>query len=151
MIKKTITYEDYDGNERTEDFYFNLSKAELTEWELSHAGGLSALLTKIVASNNTPEIMAFFKEIITKSYGEKSLDGRRFVKSPEITEAFLQTPAYDIFFMEIMENTDSMSDFINGLMPNFDGKEAAIQEAKNKYLEKVNSGKPNVVTMKPAE
>lgn len=151
MLKKTITYEDYDGNERTEDFYFNLSKAELTEWELSHAGGLSSLLTKIVASNDTPEIMAFFKDIIVKSYGEKSPDGRRFVKSPELTDAFLQTPAYDIFFMEIMENTDAMSDFINGLMPNFDGKEAAIQEAKNKYLEKVNHGNSNVVEMKPAE
>ena len=86
MLKKTITYKDYNGVERTEDFYFNLSKAEAMEMELSITGGLTEMIRKIVAAQDTPTIIATFKQIILKAYGEKSPDGRRFIKSEELSK-----------------------------------------------------------------
>jgi hypothetical protein len=94
MLKKTITYVDYDGNERTEDFYFNLSKAELIEIETSNNGGLSKMIEKLVAEQDMRRIVEIFKDIILKAYGEKSLDGKRFVKSAELRDSFEQTEAY---------------------------------------------------------
>lgn len=117
MLKKTIKYTDYDGNEREEDFYFNLSKAEVTEMELSKEGGMSEYIKKISAAQNAPELIKLFKEIITKSYGEKSLDGKRFIKNKELTEAFTQTEAYSELFVELASNADEAVKFINGIMP----------------------------------
>ena len=94
MLKKTITYVDYDGNPRTEDFRFNLSKAEIAEMELSTSGGMEKMLQELVASKDGKRIMEVFKGIILKAYGEKSLDGKRFVKSAELSQAFEQTEAY---------------------------------------------------------
>ena len=117
MLKKTIKYTDYDGNEREEDFYFNLSKAEVTEMELSKEGGMSEYIKKISATQNGPELIKLFKEIIMKSYGEKSLDGKRFIKNKELTEAFTQTEAYSELFVELASNADEAVKFINGIMP----------------------------------
>lgn len=117
MLKKTIKYTDYDGNEREEDFYFNLSKAEVTEMELSKEGGMSEYIKKISAAQNAPELIKLFKDIITKSYGEKSLDGKRFIKNKELTEAFTQTEAYSELFVELASNADEAVKFINGIMP----------------------------------
>ena len=117
MLKKTIKYTDYDGNEREEDFYFNLSKAEVTEMELSKEGGMSEYIKKISAAQNAPELIKLFKEIITKSYGEKSLDGKRFIKNQDLTEAFIQTEAYSELFVELASNADEAVKFINGIMP----------------------------------
>lgn len=117
MLKKTIKYVDYDGNEREEDFYFNLSKAEVTEMELSKEGGMSEYIKKISATQNAPELIKLFKDIITKSYGEKSLDGKRFIKNKELTEAFTQTEAYSELFVELASNADEAVKFINGIMP----------------------------------
>ena len=117
MLKKTIKYTDYDGNEREEDFYFNLSKAEVTEMELSKEGGMSEYIKKISAAQNAPELIKLFKEIITKSYGEKSLDGKRFIKNKELTDAFTQTEAYSELFVELASNADEAVKFINGIMP----------------------------------
>ena len=117
MLKKTITYTDYNGTERTEDFYFNLSKAEVTEMELSVNGGLTNMIEKIVASQDSKEIVTLFKEIILKAYGEKSPDGRRFVKSKELSDAFSQTEAYSELFIELATNAESASTFINGIVP----------------------------------
>ena len=117
MLKKTIKDTDYDGNEREEDFYFNLSKAEVTEMELSKEGGMSEYIKKISAAQNAPELIKLFKEIITKSYGEKSLDGKRFIKNKELTEAFTQTEAYSELFVELASNADEAVKFINGIMP----------------------------------
>ena len=94
MLKKTITYTDYDGNERTEDFFFNLTKAEIMEMEMSTNGGLTEMITRIIDTQDAPSIMKVFKEIIMKAYGEKSPDGKRMIKSPELSEAFSQTEAY---------------------------------------------------------
>ena len=117
MLKKTIKYTDYDGNEREEDFYFNLSKAEITEIELSKEGGMSEYIKKISATQNGPELIKLFKDIIIKSYGEKSLDGKRFIKNKELTEAFIQTEAYSELFIELASNADEAAKFINGIMP----------------------------------
>lgn len=117
MLKKTIKYTDYNGETREEDFYFNLSRAEVTEMELSKEGGMSEYIKKISAAQNAPELIKLFKEIITKSYGEKSLDGKRFIKNKELTEAFTQTEAYSELFVELASNADEAVKFINGIMP----------------------------------
>lgn len=116
MIKKTINYTDYDGNERTEDFYFNLSKAELTEMNLSIDGGMEAYIRKIVAAKDEKTIFSIFKEIIYKSYGEKSLDGRRFIKSKELSDGFLQTEAYSVLLEELGTNSETASEFVKGIV-----------------------------------
>lgn len=117
MLTKSITYNDYNGVEYTENFYFNLSKSELTEMELSTTGGLTALVEGIVAAKDAPAMYKLFKEILLKSYGVKSPDGKRFIKSKEISEAFAQTDAYDKLFMEIITDDKFAADFINGLVP----------------------------------
>ena len=117
MLKKTVSYVDYNGVERTEDFYFNLSKAEVTEMELSVEGGFSKMLEDIVKSKDNMQIVKLFKDIVLKSYGEKSADGKRFVKSKELAEAFSQTEAYSEIFMELALNEDAAAAFVNGIMP----------------------------------
>ena len=122
MLKKTITYTDYNGNERTEDFYFNLTKAELMEMEMSTTGGLTEMINKIVAAQDTPAIIAIFKDLVLKAYGEKSPDGKRFIKNDELRTAFSQTEAYSELFMELSTNADAAGAFINGITPNVEGK-----------------------------
>lgn len=117
MIKKTITYTDYDGNNRTEDFYFNLSKPELMEMDFSATGGMEKMIKRIVDAQDTKRIIEVFKDIILKSYGEKSADGKRFIKSKELAEAFSQTEAYSELFMELATNDKAAADFINGVIP----------------------------------
>ena len=120
MLAKPITYTDYNGEERTETFYFNLSKAELTELNLTTEGGLQEAIKKIVDAKNVPEVTKWFKRIILMSYGEKSLDGRRFIKSSELSEEFSQTEAYSELFMELVTNEEKAADFINGITPKND-------------------------------
>lgn len=131
MLKKTITYTDYDDNQRTEDFYFNLSKAEIVEMEMSENGGLEKLLTKMIAEQDSKRLTEMFKEIILKSYGEKSLDGKRFIKSPELREAFVQTEAYSELFIALTSDTKAMEDFVNGIIPKVE-KNSAIPAPVNK-------------------
>lgn len=117
MYKQTITYTDYDGNERTETFYFNLTAAELTKMELTTPGGWASRIQAIVDAADVPEIIKTFDQIIDMAYGEKSSDGRRFVKSKDLTDAFKQTPAYDELLMSFMMNTDTAVAFMNGIIP----------------------------------
>lgn len=117
MLKKTVTYTDYNGNERTEDCYFNLSKAELAEMELSTTGGLGQMMEDIIKAQDTPRIISVFKELVLKAYGVKSADGRRFIKSKEISTEFSQTEAYSEIFMELATNADAATEFVNGVMP----------------------------------
>lgn len=117
MLKKTITYTDYNGSERTEDFYFNLTKAEIMEMELTTAGGLSEMIERIVAAKDAPTVVRVFKDLVLKAYGEKSPDGRRFMKSPEIREAFSQTEAYSQLFMELATDDEAAAKFVNGIIP----------------------------------
>ena len=117
MLKKTITYTDFNGDQQTEDFYFNLSKSEIAEMELSTEGGLHAHLERIVASQNGGEIIKQFKEIIAAACGRRSEDGKRFVKSQEIRDDFFSSPAYDVLFIELLTDADKGAEFINGLLP----------------------------------
>lgn len=118
MLKKTIKYTDYNGNERQEDFYFNLNKAELTEMQLSVNGGLDAMLKTIIEANDQPTIMKVFKDLIMKSYGIKHIDGVQFEKSEEISRRFTQTEAYNVLFMEICTDAKAAAAFVNGILPN---------------------------------
>ena len=117
MLKKNITYTDYNGNERSEDFYFNLTKSEIMEMEMSTSGGLAEMITNIINSKDIPAIIKIFKEIILKAYGEKSPDGKRFIKNNELSIAFSQTEAYSEMFMELGTNSDAASNFIKGIVP----------------------------------
>lgn len=117
MLKKTIKYTDYNGVERSEDFFFNLTKAEIMEMELGTTGGLAEKIQRIVDAQDAPAIIEVFKDVILKSYGEKSPDGKRFIKSKEIADAFVQTEAYSELFMELATDADAAAAFINGIVP----------------------------------
>ena len=117
MITKTIKYVDYNGTEREEKFLFNLSKAELMEMEMGTTGGLAERIQKIVETQEVPEIIKIFKELILKAYGEKSADGKRFIKSKELSEGFAQTEAYSQLFMELAMDSEAAAAFIKGIVP----------------------------------
>lgn len=131
MLKKTITYTDYNGSEFTEDFYFNLSKAEIMEMEMGTAGGLAEMITKIVAAQDAPAIIKVFKDLILRAYGEKSADGKRFIKSNELSTAFSQTEAYSQLFMELATDAEAAAAFVNGITPADMAKEAAAAVPSN--------------------
>lgn len=116
MRKETITYTDYNNVTRTEDFFFNLNEAELTALQYGVDGGLKEMLERIVKSNDNKQIMACFHELIAKSYGEKSPDGRRFVKSKELSEAFMQTEAYNELMLRFMTDANYSAEFINDVL-----------------------------------
>ena len=117
MLKKTITYTDFDGNEKSKDYYFNLSKGELLEMEMSSAGGFANMINAIINEGDAPQLFEKFKNIVLRSYGVKSPDGERFIKSKEISEAFEQSNAYSELMMEICTDADAAAAFINGIMP----------------------------------
>ncbi len=117
MLKKTITYEDFNGETVSEDFFFHLSKAELVELELSHDGGLSASLKRIVDAEDGKAIVAEFKNSILSSYGKRSDDGKRFIKNQALRDEFESTEAYSSLFMELVMDTDAAIEFINGIIP----------------------------------
>ena len=116
MLKKTVTYVDYDGVERTESFYFNLSESEIVEMELGVDGGWRERMQRIIDSKDAPTLMREFKNLIMMSYGKKSDDGRRFIKSKEISEAFVQTEAYNKIFMELVTDDKAAANFANGII-----------------------------------
>lgn len=116
MIKKTITYTDYFGNERTEDFYFNLSKAELLDLQYSQNGGLDQWAQSVMDAHDHKKLWSLFTELISKSYGVRSADGRRFMKSEEISKEFTETEAYSVLMNEFFTDNDSIINFFNGLV-----------------------------------
>lgn len=128
MLKKTITYTDYDGNERTEDFYFNLTKAEIMEMEMGTTGGMAEMLQRIVAAQDAPAIIKEFKDLVLRSYGQKSPDGKRFIKNDTLREEFSQTEAYSQLFMELATDAEAASAFVNAIVPNDVAKEMAKGE-----------------------
>ena len=132
MYKKTITYPDYNGEEIKEDFYFNLTKAEILEMQLEKEGGLAEKSQAIVDSKNVPELIKIFKELILRSYGKKSDDGKRFIKSPELSRELTQTEAYSELFMELATDSDAASAFINGIIPANLAKELPASVENNK-------------------
>lgn len=144
MLKKTITYTDYNGLERTEDFYFNLTKAEVMEMEMSKKGGLAESIQRIVAAQDTPAIIAVFKKLVLDAYGERSADGREFLKEDEngrrLSNKFKQTEAYSILFMELATDDKAAAAFINGIVPPDMAKAAQdAQKAQNAALHPANN------------
>lgn len=117
MLKKTIQYTDYNDVKREEDFYFNLTETELAEMQLEVTGGLDSMLQAIVKAQDIPTIAKLFKQIILKAYGQKSPDGRRFIKSEELSTEFSQTGAYNVLYMELSQDAEKASEFITGIIP----------------------------------
>lgn len=120
MLKKAIKFTDYNGVEREETYYFNLSKAEIMEMEMSTVGGFAEMTEKVVAAQDTPTIIAIFKDLILKAYGEKSPDGKRFMKvvnGVRLADAFAETEAYSSLFMELATNAEAAAAFVNGIVP----------------------------------
>lgn len=117
MYKIREKYEDYDGNERVEEFYFNLTKAEITDMELTTEGGMSAMLNRIIAAKDTSKLIAVFKDLILRSYGQKSPDGRRFIKSEELTKEFTETPAYSQIYLRLATDDKAATEFVNNVIP----------------------------------
>lgn len=130
MYTKRIQYEDWNGELREEDFRFNLSKSDIVEMEANTEGGLENYIKEISEKLDAKKIMEFTKMFILKSYGEKSLDGKRFMRSDEISKAFSETPAYDKLFMELVTDADALADFIANVIPK-DVREQAQKVANN--------------------
>lgn len=116
MVKESITYVDYNGIERTEDFYFHLNDMEWVRWDAEKGGSLLETFEKVGHSGDPKLIMETFEELIRRSYGEKSDDGKRFVKSDEISAAFMQTEAYNEFFLKLVTDAEAASAFVNALV-----------------------------------
>lgn len=127
MIKETITYTDYNGVERKEDFYFNLTKAEIMEMEMSTQGGLAEMIQRIVAAQDQPAIIKIFKDLIIKAYGVKSSDGKRFIKNEDVVNDFVQTEAYSQMFMKLATDADAAAKFVNGIVPADMAKQMSAQ------------------------
>lgn len=134
MLAKKIKYTDYNGVEREEKFYFNLTKAELLRMELYKKGGMQSYLKRIINEQDQVKIVEMFEEIIDMSYGKKSDDGKSFIKSPELLAEFKQSEAYSELYVELVTNADAASNFINGIIP------AAIAAAAEAEMKK-NGGK----------
>jgi hypothetical protein len=130
VLKKTITYEDFNGETVSEDFFFHLSKAELVELEMSHTGGLSASLERIIAAQDNKALIIEFKNLILSSYGKRSDDGRRFIKNQELRDEFESTEAYSSLFMELVTDTDAAIEFVQGVIPaDLEGDAKKLQAA----------------------
>ena len=130
MLKKTFQYTDFNGNEQDETFYFNLSKSEVIEYELQERAGMSTTLQRIVEERDNQKILAHFKDLVMKSVGRKSDDGRRFVKNDEIREDFLASPAYDEMFIWLMSEPGAGAEFVNNVLP----------QDVDEFVKKVDSG-----------
>lgn len=117
MLTETITYKDFNGNERTENFHFNLTQAEVAKMLMSTSGGLQEHIQRIVAAQDAPSIIEEFEKIIKASYGVKTPDGKGFLKRPEDLEMFMATEAYSQLFMKLATDTEYGSKFVNGIMP----------------------------------
>ncbi len=146
MYKKTLTYTDFNGVERTEDFYFNFTKAELMDMQFSKDGGLLETIKKIINAKDTNALIALFKETVIKAYGVKSEDGRRFIKNDQIREDFMATEAYSDIYLELATDSDAAADFINKVLPAGLAEQAnemiakgEVDEETKQLLSKINS------------
>lgn len=130
MFKKTVTYTDFDGVERTEDFWFNFTKAEITEMQLMKDGGLDKYLERIIKSKDNKAILTAFKDLVLKAYGVKSDDGRRFIKNNQLRAEFAQTEAYSDIFIELATDEEAATAFINGVTPNVEAPKNQVAPTK---------------------
>lgn len=142
MLKKTITYTDYNGVKRTEDFYFNLSKAEVFDMEIGVVGGMAEWINKLIATQDTPALAAIFKDMVLKAYGEKSADGKKFMKidanGHKLSNEFAQTEAFSVLYMELALDANKASEFVNGIMPEFTEEDFKRMELQAQYKDAMN-------------
>lgn len=136
MLKRTIEYEDFNGEKQSEVFYFNLSKPELIEMEVDIDGGFSRMLEKIIETTNARELIKRFKEIVLMAYGEKSDDGKNFIKTEEMRKKFEQSAAYQVLYMDLAMNEESAAIFLKGVLP-----ADIVAEADKAEAEKTNDVK----------
>lgn len=134
MIKWPITYTDYNGEEQTDEFYFNLNRAEIVEMNLNANGAYAEYLQRLVERKDGREIAKEFKNLILKSYGEKSADGRRFIKSKELSEAFEQTEAFVELYLQLATDEEAAMKFISGVMPNTEEPKTGAPVPENMRL-----------------
>lgn len=130
MYCEKITYTDYDGNEHTDKFYFNLNESELIEMSYSKKGGYESWLRRIISERDNTKIVPIVKNIILASYGKKSDDGSKFLKSPQITEDFLRSDAYNKLFIKLFSNGDALVNFCNGIIPKSLAEKAVPEQEK---------------------
>ncbi len=133
MLKKTVTYEDWNGETRTEDFYFNLTKTECLELEFSLGPGksLTDSFQTLVETKDMGTVISILKEIVLKAYGVKSDDGRRFMKNNEVRTAFMENPAFDQIYMSLATDSEYAADFIAAIVP------SDSPDTKQQILDKV--------------
>jgi len=121
MLKESITYDDFNDETVTDVFYFNLTKAELLEMEVSNAGGLSSMLTRIMEQRDEKAIVETFKDLILRAYGEKSDDGKRFTKidanGRRLADDFVQTAAYAHLFADLTTDADRATEWLGAVLP----------------------------------
>lgn len=118
MLKEVVTYKDYDGTERTEDVYFHMTKRELIKWETeSGSGGMDKFIERIVREEDRKTLINMFDDLILRAYGEKSDDGKAFIKTPEMRSKFENSACYDQLFYELLTSTEKLTNFVNGLIP----------------------------------
>jgi hypothetical protein len=152
MLKKTITYVDFNGDEASEEFLFHLSKAELVELEMSYQGGLTEQIKRIAAAEDGKAIIAEFKKIILGSYGQRSPDGKRFIKTQALRDEFESTEAYSTLFMELVTDAEKAAEFVRGIIPKDLAEEAAkvVAPVPDPVAEPKKVTRAEMVTM-PAE
>ena len=141
MFKKTMTYTDWNGVERTEDVYFNLSKAEILEMQLTTEGGFDKMLERMIKAKDTIALVKLYKQLILKAYGKKSEDGRRFEKSEEITREFIESPLYSDIYMELTLDDEKAQEFVRGIMPADLSKQVDEALKKTPELTTIGGGK----------
>lgn len=120
MFAKKITYTDFSGETRTEEFLFNMSKTDIVQWQYSIKGGIDSLFKKVTNENDQPALISLMKDLIHRAYGEKSIDGKKFEKrrnGVDLADDFEQTAAYDVLFMELCQDSNAAAEFLNGIMP----------------------------------
>lgn len=145
MLKKVITFEDYNGEMRTEDHYFGLNETELLKKDIKTPGGLKELINRMIQTKDGAAILELFDELVTHAYGIKSPDGRKFIKSPEISRDFMQTEAYNQLVLELFSGgEEAMAAFVEGLLPQKLVLQAKLEEAKNEE-KAVNNGTPTSI------
>lgn len=132
MIKKTVTYEDYNGEMRTETFYFHFTEAEILDMEMSTEGGFAERIQRIIDAKDQSALMKLIKKFVIDAYGVKSPDGKRFIKNDEVKAAFLECPAYSDIFMDMVTDDKLAAEFVNGVVPkNMKNRFAELASKKN--------------------
>lgn len=117
MLKKRITYTNFEDEEVTETFYFNLTKADLMEMEVSKRGGLNGYIERIQETNDAGLVFEELKSLMSRSVGRLAPDGRGFSRSQQIRDEFMNSEAFSNFILEMLTDPQLAAEFIQGLIP----------------------------------